>query len=316
MILFTTKSSRRRTQMRRDLTQVFLIVTYFTAIGCTTHSRVSYAQCANDARSDEHRGILVTDFTVTGTTTLSSTEVARLAGEFVGSCFNDDSNEMQERVRAKFQDRGYFAVEVKSLGFKPGDPLGTPKPVTMEVEVAEGPKYKIGEILFVENHALSSERLRDAFPLKKGALFERYKVASGLDGLHKLYASRGFLDSYYVPDAAPSSNGTVTLKVKVTEGPQYHMGKLEILAEKDLEARLRAEWKMAEGATYDTTYIRTFLEKNQNLLPKGITPGDVGELVNCPEALVDVSLVVDPRERTSQGTAKRIPCESDENRQK
>jgi outer membrane protein assembly factor BamA len=123
--------------MRRHLTRALIVVTYFTV--------VAYAQCANDDRSDEHGGILVTNFIVNGTTALSATEVARLEGHFVGSCFDDDSKEMGERLREEFQDRGYFAVEVKSLGFKPGDPLGIPKPVTVETEVAEGPKYKVTE---------------------------------------------------------------------------------------------------------------------------------------------------------------------------
>jgi outer membrane protein assembly factor BamA len=73
---------------------------------------------------------------------------------------------MGERLRAAFQDRGYFTVEVKHLTFKPADPLGTPKPVTVEADVAEGPKYKVGEIMFLKNHVFSSERLRDEFSLK------------------------------------------------------------------------------------------------------------------------------------------------------
>ena len=300
--LFPENQNREDGAMRRHLTQALIVVTYLTV--------VAYAQCANDDRSDEHGGILVTNFIVTGTTALSSTEIARFEGHFVGSCFNDDSKEMGDRLREEFQDRGYFAVEVKSLGFKPGDPLGIPKPVTVEAEVAEGPKYKVTEITFLENHAFSSKRLRDAFPLKNGAVFDRSKVASGLDRLQKLYASIGFLDSYYIPDTEPSSTGTIALKVTVNEGPQYHMGKLEILAEKDMEARLRAEWKMAEGSTYDSTYIKKFVEKNQGLLPDGFTAGNVRQLFHCPEALVEVSMIIDPREGTSDLPVTRIPCES------
>jgi hypothetical protein len=37
----------------------------------------------------------------------------------------------------------------------------------------------------------------------------------------------------------------MTLAVTVVEGPQYHMGELEIVAGKETAARLRAEWKMA-----------------------------------------------------------------------
>jgi hypothetical protein len=128
------------------------------------------AQCGKDQRDDPKGGIVVTDFTISGTQTMSATELAAMTGELIGNCFNDDSDEMGGRVRALFQDRGYFMVEVKSTKLKPRDPLATPKPVTMEAEVAEGPKFKVGEITFVENHAFSAEKLRQQFPLKRGAV--------------------------------------------------------------------------------------------------------------------------------------------------
>jgi outer membrane protein assembly factor BamA len=268
----------------------------------------AFAQCGKDERSDEHGGLLVTDFTIVGTNSLTSTELAQVAGDFIGSCFDNDTEEMKDRLRDKFQNRGYFAVEVKSLGFKPRDPLGIPKPVTVEAEVEEGLKYKVAEIIFLENHAFSSQRLLAAFPLKKGAFFARNKVGSGLENVHALYASSGFLDSTYLPDVESSSNGTVTLKVTVDEGPMYHMGKLEIVAPKDTEARLRTEWKMAEGSIYDSTYVRKFIEKNESLLPSDFTEGEVQQVLNCPETRVDVSFVIDPRAATSE-PLKRISCE-------
>jgi len=288
--------------MLGHVTRVLLVVTSFSVL--------AYAQCSKDNRPDEHGGVVVTDFTINGTTTLNSTELARLSGEFVGSCYNDDSEEMQERLRAGFQERGYFAVEVKHLTFKSSDPLGTPKPVAVEAEVVEGPKYKLAKITFLENHAVSTETLRGEFPLKPGDVFERGKIVSGLESLRKLYASRGFLDFTCIPDTEPASNGTITLNLTIDEGSQYHMGTLEILAGKETAARLRAEWKIAEGSAYDSTYIRKFIEKNSDLLPKGFTAADARQVMNCPEGVVEVSLMVDPREGKSELPVKNIPCES------
>jgi outer membrane protein assembly factor BamA len=127
-----------------------------------------HAECVDDHRSNKNAGILVTDFTITGTHTVSATELARITSDLIGSCFNGDSEEMEARIRASFQDRGYFTVEVKSLGFKPRDPLGVPKPVTLEAEISDGPRFKLAEITFVDNHAFSSEKLRKEFPLKSG----------------------------------------------------------------------------------------------------------------------------------------------------
>jgi hypothetical protein len=88
------------------------------------------------------------------------------------------------------------------------------------------------------------------------------------------------------------------------------MGKLEILAGKEIAARLGAEWKMTEGSTYDNTYIRKFIEQNSSLLPEGFTARDARQVMNCPEGVVDVSLALDPREGKSELPVKSIPCES------
>ena len=59
-------------------------------------------------------------------------------------------------TKLKGIDRGYFKVGVKSFQFKPRDPSSVLKPVTLEGEVSERARYKLGEITFVENHRFSS----------------------------------------------------------------------------------------------------------------------------------------------------------------
>jgi outer membrane protein assembly factor BamA len=266
-------------------------------------------KCVNDHRSNKNAGILITDFTITGTQTIGTTDLARITGDMIGSCFDEDSEEMEQRVRASFQDLGYFKVEVKSLRFKPRDPLGVPKPVTLEGEVSEGARYKLAEITFVENHAFSSETLRQQFPLKRGDLFARGKVASGLQSLRKLYGTHGFLDWTAIPETTFDSNATANLNVSIQEGPQYHMGKLDTVADKELAARLHAQWKLAEGDVYDRTYIDQFLEINRDSLPPGFGRANVQTIQNCPDALVVVRLIVDSAEDTSHPEPKNVPCE-------
>src|ERR1035441_3586913 len=81
-------------------------------------SLMAGAQCAKDNRENPKGGILVTDLPMTGTQTVSATELAGMTGELTGNCFNDDTDEIGERVRALFQNRGYFLVEVKSVKLK------------------------------------------------------------------------------------------------------------------------------------------------------------------------------------------------------
>lgn len=266
------------------------------------------ADCVNDNRSNKRAGILVTDFTITGTQTVGATDLAKLTSDFIGSCYDDDSEELGERLRAAFQDRGYFAVEVKSLGIKPRDPLGTPKPVSVEAEVSEGVQYRLAQVTFVDAHAFSPAKLREQFPLQKGDLFERAKVASGLESLRKLYGTNGFLDSMAIPETKLASDGTANLNISIQEGPQYHMGKLDIVAADEVKLRLRAEWKLAEGDAYDHTYIDRYLEANRDLLPAGFSRANIITTQNCPDAVVEVRLIIDPAEEASHAELKNVPC--------
>jgi outer membrane protein assembly factor BamA len=251
----------------------------------------------------------ITDFTITGTQTIGATELARITSDFIGSCFDETSEELEERIRASFQERGYFAAKVNSLGFKPRDPLGVPEPMTLEAEISDGPQYKLADIMFVENHAFSSEKLRQQFPLKMGDLFERDKVASGLVSLRKLYGTQGFLDFTAIPDTKFASNATASLNISIVEGPQYHMGKLDIVADKEVAGRLRPEWKLTEGDVYDRTYIDEYLQTNRDLLPLGFSRANVHTIHNCPDAVVEVRLIVDPAEDTAHAEPKNVPCE-------
>jgi outer membrane protein assembly factor BamA len=266
------------------------------------------AECGNDYRSNKNAGILITDFTITGTQTIGATELADITSDLIGSCFDDNTEELEERIRASFQNHGYFAAKVKSLGLKPRDVLGVPKPVTLETEVSDGLKYKLAEITFIENHAFSPEELRKQFPLRRGDVFSRGKIAGGLESLRKLYGTEGFLDWTAIPDTKFASNGTVNLNISIQEGPQYHMGKLDIVADDEVSVRLRAGWKLAEGAVYDHTYIDQYLDANRDSLPAGFSRANVHIIQNCPDAVVEVRLIIDTAEQPSHAEPKNVPC--------
>jgi hypothetical protein len=77
---------------------------------------------------------------------------------------------------------------------------------------------------FVGNHVFSTSKLSNEFSLKKGDLFARDKIATGLEGIRDLYASDGFVDWTAIPDTTKRSDSTIVLTLSVAEGPQSRMG--------------------------------------------------------------------------------------------
>lgn len=295
--------------MRRS--HCFLLVTFVFLVAFLR------AECTKDQdhRTTKNSGLLITDFTISGTQTLSSDQLTTIASELVGSCFDENSDELEERVRSSFKNRGYFNAQVKILRIQPSDSIAVPKPVVLEADVLEGPLYRLAEIGFVGNHAVSTPALRSGFPLKKGDRFGRDKIASGLDALRDLYVSSGFIDFTAIPDTRNLSNATVILSVSVMEGQQYHMGKLEIFAKKEVADRLRTEWQLPEGAVFDLTYLDKYIGSNRSLLPTGFQREHMQLVRDCRDATVDVRLPLDAMDPRSQAVPKELGCDAPKGKQ-
>jgi outer membrane protein assembly factor BamA len=184
--------------------------------------------------------------------------------------------------------------------------------VRLEAEVREGPLCRLSEIEFGGYRALAADDLRAAFPIKPGDIFVRSKIARGLEGLRDLYASRGFLDSMAIPKTEIASGAAVKLTLTVKEGPQYRVGKFEVLATPEVAGRF-TQWKLAPGAVYDASYVKTFLEANSSLLPSDFVQASRVEVVkNCPDATVSVYLKLgQDRQQAGASHEKSVPCKSD-----
>ena len=266
------------------------------AIACLLCALFANAECERkrDHRSNMSGGITVVDFKIAGMGKIGSVELSKIVNTFTGSCFNDDSEELEERVRAAFQQRGYFLAKVKNLRTKPLDVLASPKPVDLEAEVAEGRRHRLAEIEFTGNYSFSGKRLRRQFPLRTGNVFDRDKIASGLEALRRLYASHGYIDCTFVPDTRLLSDAKVDLIVSVEEGKHYRMGTLYIQAKKELSDQLRQNWELAEGRPFDWAYLAKFIDANSSLLPKDFRQeGNTKVFRNCDDVTVQVVVQVD-----------------------
>jgi len=269
------------------------------------------AQCAahRDYRTTENSGIIVTDATITGTTSLNSDELASIARASIGTCLDESPDDLSDFVKSLFQDRGYYRAKVNRLELKPGDPLAHPKPVVIAADVLEGSRYTLTQIRFIGNHAFTDAQLRSAFPTKNGEFFQRGKIAEGLDKLRELYVSDGFLDFATIVDDQALSDSTVVLTLKTTEGAQYHLGKLEIFAPTDLADKLRAQWHLPEGAVFNRSYLLDYVRANHALLPASFVPQDMQVVRDCPNATVEVRILVDPILAASHPASRDVECE-------
>src|SRR5207245_9024665 len=97
-----------------------------------------------------------------------------------------------ERVRAEYQNRGYFKVLVEypkteihdtgHTGFHiPLVQKGPGKAVDITIPIEEGDRYRLARITSKPNiWVCNTAALRGLFPIKDGEIFSREKVAKGL----------------------------------------------------------------------------------------------------------------------------------------
>lgn len=278
-----------------------------------SHGSFAFSQ---NTSSNQHK-ILVDSLVISGTQTIDSGELAEITGTISEGEFNDDSEELQERIRDAFQERGYIKAEVTKFEMKNIDPLGSPRPVRIEAEVNEGPLCRVSTIQFTGNHFFSSEELRNMFPLKTGDVFKKGKIAGGLSSMVRAFGERGLLDASAVPEVI-FSGGNVELVVDVLEGPQYRMGQLEITGPADVQQKLQIHWTLEPGAVFDRGYVSQFIDENRSLLPVNFVPGDGVKIYrDCKAATasVHIHLVQDAQhDAQDRGLTQSCPKDDDKKR--
>lgn len=184
-----------------------------------------------------------------------------------GKSLDDVTEEGLERVRAGWQDRGYFKVQItgetRTLTSSPAS-----QRIALSVHVDEGSQYKLSHITFKNNKAISSvETLRGFFPIVNGEIFSREKIGKGLENLRKAYGELGYINFTSVPDTQfDDENMLITLDVDFDEGRQFRVGSVNV---QGVEESLREELLKAftVGQIYSSSLWETSLLKYSAIFP-------------------------------------------------
>ena len=181
-----------------------------------------------------------------------------------GDSVDEVTNEALERVRAGWQDRGYFKVQVsgktKTLAGSHG------RRITVEVRVDEGMQYRLSEITFKNNKVISDvASLRGLFPIKDGDIFSREKIAEGLENLRKFYGELGYINFTALPDTVfDDTRRTISLEIDADEGKQFYVSSINIVG-LDEPSRTAILKDFPVGNVYNEKLFRLFLEKYQSV---------------------------------------------------
>jgi outer membrane protein insertion porin family len=224
-----------------------------------------------------------------------------------------------ERVRAEYQNRGYFKVLVQEPKTQIHDtghqgfhiPLiqsGPGKAVDITMPIDEGDKYTLGEITFKNNKAVpDAKRLRPLFPIKDGDTFDRSKIAKGIDTLQKAYGQLGYINFTAIPSTSfDEEKKRVLLDIDVDEGKQFSVRRIEFQGNTTTRDKvIRREILLEEGQVYNQQLWEVSIQRlNQlgffdNL--KADDPNVTERHLNEKEGYVDLTLKVKEKGKNSIG---------------
>ncbi len=184
-----------------------------------------------------------------------------------------------ERVRAEYQNRGYFKANVtdpKTVIHDTGHkgfhiPLlqsGPGKAVDITMPIDEGDKYRLGKITFKNNKAISNNAaLRNLFPLKDGDIFSREKVAKGLENLRKAYGEYGYINYTGVPSTTfDDEKKLANLEIDIDEGKQFYVRRIEFQGNTTTRDKvIRRELALEEGGIYNSRLWELSLQRLNQL---------------------------------------------------
>ena len=221
-----------------------------------------------------------------------------------------------ERVSFAYQDSGYFKAIVEDPQTKMRDVHGVAwyfpikeqrgKSVDITVPVEEGDRYRLKEITFSGNKALTNTAaMRRLFKTKDGEWFNRTAVSKGLDELRKAYSSLGYINETNIPDTEiDEQTKTITLKIDVDEGKQFFVRRIEFSGNTTTRDKvIRRQLALEEGQVYNSRlWELSLLRLNQLNYFEALKPEQDSEVhQNVADNTVDINLKVKEKGKNSIG---------------
>ena len=185
-----------------------------------------------------------------------------VAGEnYLQSFFNQVIRENAPPVYGKigFLKAQFGPAKAVIVKDDPAQPI-----VALEVPVQEGDQFTFLTANWTGVSSVALAELAKTIELKPGSTADTTLVGLAVVKAKELYGTKGYMFAQVRSTATlDNEKHTAIFNLNVTEGPLYHMGKLEIQAPDPQRAELvRKVWEMREGDVYDASYVKGFMIKH------------------------------------------------------
>jgi len=220
-----------------------------------------------------------------------------------------------ERVRQAYRDKGYSNAAVEQPQTQIRDEGGLNwftfrpnkgKRIDILMPIEEGGRYRLGNITFTGNKAVTNVRaLRGTFAIKDGEWFNATAISKGLENLKKAYGQLGYINFGAIPKLSYDDlKRTVSLSIDIDEGKPFYVSRIEFEGNTITRDRvIRRELLLEEGQVYNSQlWEYSLLRLNQLEYFDQLRVDQDSEAHQNPEAgTVDLLLKVKEKGKNSIG---------------
>lgn len=178
--------------------------------------------------------------------------------KFVRSDYDDDLN----RILQKYNELGYRDAKIVSDSVVQYDD----KKVDVYITVDEGKKYYLRNISWVGNTVYPTQVLESYLDMKPGDVYnQKYlnkRLSEDEDAVSSLYMDNGYLFYQLVPIEKDIDNDSISLEMRIIEGPQARINNVVINGNDRLyEKVVRRELRVKPGQLFSKTDLMRSLRE-------------------------------------------------------
>lgn len=229
--------------------------------------------------------------------------------------------DMAVGIQGLYQDHGYFRVLVRNpilktiktqhKGIIPGPwPLiGSYRSIhtNITIPIEEGAQYRMGRLVIrssnpAQNLYFNPTFLENAFPIKKGQIFDTSKIRKAIKDYTQLYGDYGFIDFTANPDFdINDATKTVNLTLDFDQQKQFYVRRIEFTGNTTTRDKvIRREILLDEGSLFnDRLWELSILRLNQLGYFERIKKSNADLKRNTKAGTVDINLHVKEKGKQS-----------------
>jgi len=169
------------------------------------------------------------------------------------------------KVRDLYRGIGYKTVEL-------GEPQlsviskGAKRRLGIGIDVAEGARWKLGEIQLSGNEVFKEKLLRAQFKRPRGGWLRAKTIDDGLEAVRDIYKNHGYIMADVQNELVERPNNVADLQLKIDEGEQFRVGRLEFEGNtRTRDKVLRREFRVQEGTILNMGAVKNSLFKINQL---------------------------------------------------